>query len=69
MIQRIRGNGIPSWPEGLRRAALPHLPDTHTPFNPTISAPARVWRAGKLSDSRSGISRDRGDPPAGIGRG
>jgi|CXWL01.1.fsa_nt_gi hypothetical protein len=59
MIQRTRGNGIPSWPEALRRAALPALRGPGTPSNATLSAPARVWRAGKLAEHRrSGFSRD-----------
>ena len=54
MIQRIRGNGIPSWPEALRRAALPALGGPVAALNPALSAPARVWRACKSEDSAHG---------------
>ncbi len=54
MTQQIRGNGIPSWPEALRRAAIPALCGLSKPWNPALSAPARVWRARKLENSARG---------------
>jgi hypothetical protein len=53
MIQRIRGNGIPSWPEALRRAALPlqGVPGM-PPEVPSRPSPARTWRASRLAGYR-----------------
>ena len=67
MIQRIRGNEITNWQEALRRAALPALRDSGTPQNPTLSGPARAWRACKLADHpRTGFSSNSAE---GIDRG
>ncbi len=50
----IRGNGIPSWPEALRQAALPPPFATSHPARTTVPAPARIWRASHLENRDHG---------------
>jgi len=55
MKQETRGNGFPSWPEALRRAARPALATlSSSPHRPTLTAPARIWRASHLENRADG---------------
>ncbi len=54
MSSPIRGNGIPSWPEALRRAALTPPFTTSHPARPTVPAPAQIWRASNLENPAHG---------------
>ncbi len=64
MQQRTHGNGFPSWPEALRRAALPPAFATSHIAHPTIPAPARIWRASRLENCTHGT----GSAPLPAGR-